>query len=80
MTDLPNMTGSEVSVFVENTLTQIKDSIKKVGGDLTEPIQFDLAITEKKEVGVSGGWKQFIVIGGKKESENVQRVKFSVIV
>lgn len=78
-TELPDMTGSEVSVFVERTLKQIKEGVKKAGSDITEPVQFDLEITEKKEVGAEGGWKSFIKIGGKKENESVQKIRFSAI-
>ena len=82
MPDLPDMTGSEVSIFVERTLKQIKEGVTRAGGDITEPVQFDLEVTERKEVEGAGGlgvWKSFIKVGGKKENESVQRIKFSAL-
>ncbi|MFA5154510.1 MAG: trypco2 family protein [Clostridia bacterium] len=80
--DLPNMTGSEVSVFVERTLKQIKEGVTNAGADITEPVQFELEVTEKQEVEGGAGvsvWKSFIKIGGKKENESVQKIKFSAL-
>jgi len=70
-------TGSEVQTFIENTLNQIKEGVKKSGFRLKEGVDFELDVTEKKESGVSGGFKQFIQIGKKKEGESTQKVKFS---
>ena len=44
---------------------------------IDEPVKFELEVTEKKESGASGGFKQFIRIGRKKEGESVQRISFS---
>ena len=70
-------TGSEVQTFIENTLNQIKEGVKKSGFVIKEGVDFDLEVTERKTGEGSIGFKQLIKIGGKKEGENVQRVKFS---
>jgi hypothetical protein len=72
-----NTTGSEVQTFIENTLNQIKEGVKKSGFIIKEGVDFDLEVTERKSGEGSIGFKQLIKIGGKKEGENVQRVKFS---
>lgn len=79
MTEPPiNTTGSEVQTFIENTLNQIKTGVEKSGFVIKESVDFDLEVTERKSGEGSVGFKQLIKIGGKKEGENVQRVKFSV--
>ena len=75
--DLPQTTGSEVQTFIEHTLNQINEGVKKSGFTIKESVDFDLEVTERKEAGGSVGFKQFIKIGGKKEEENTQRVRFS---
>lgn len=76
--DLPQTTGSEVQTFIEHTLNQIKEGVKKSGFKIKESVDFDLEVTERKEGEGSIGFKQLIKIGGKKEGENTQRVRFSV--
>jgi hypothetical protein len=75
--NLPQTTGSEVQTFIENTLNQISEGVKKSGFVIKEGVDFDLEVTERKSGEGSIGFKQLIKIGGKKEGENVQRVKFS---
>ncbi len=78
MTDnLPQTTGSEIQVFVENTLKEIYKGVKNSKFMIDEPVKFELEVTEKKEIGGSGGFKQLIRIGGKKEGESVQKISFS---
>ncbi|MBU0959274.1 MAG: hypothetical protein KKB31_05005 [Nanoarchaeota archaeon] len=76
--DLPQNTGSEVQTFIENTLNQVKKGTENSGFKIAETVDFDLEVTERKEKGVGVGFKQFIKIGGKKEGETSQRVRFSV--
>jgi len=76
--DLPQMTGSEIQAFVENTLKEIKTGTKNAGFLIDGSVNFNLEVTEKKEVEGGGGFKQFIRIGGKKEDESIQKVNFSV--
>lgn len=76
--NLPQTTGSEIQTFIENTLNQIKGGVEKSGFVIKECVNFDLEVTERKTGEGSIGFKQLIKIGGKKEGENVQRVKFSV--
>ena len=76
--DLPQTTGSEIQVFIENTLKEIKAGTKNAGFLIEGTVNFNLEVIEKKEVGGSGGFKQFIRIGGKKEDESIQKVNFSV--
>ena len=75
--DLPQTTGSEVQTFIESTLKQIKEGVKKSDFIIKESVDFDLEVTERKEKEGSIGFKQLIKIGGKKEGENTQRVRFS---
>lgn len=75
--DIPTNTGSEVQIFIENTLNQIKKATENSGFVIKDAVEFDLEVTEKKEVGGSGGFKQVIQIIRKKEGESSQRVKFS---
>ena len=75
--DLPQTTGSEIQTFVENTLKEVYAGVKNSKFILDEPVKFELEVTERKEIGGSGGFKQFIRIGGKKEGESVQRISFS---
>ncbi len=70
--------GSEVQTFIESTLNQIKNGTKNSGFKISETVDFDLEVTERKEKEAGAGFKQFVKIGGKKEDENSQRVKFSV--
>ncbi len=76
--NLPQTTGSEIQTFIENTLNQIEEGVEKSGFVIKESVDFDLEVTERKTGEGSIGFKQLIKIGGKKEGENVQRVKFSV--
>ena len=71
-------TGSDVSTFLKNTINQIKSGVGEAGGYISGLLEFELEITERKETEGSVGFKQFIKIGGKKEGESVQRVKFRV--
>jgi len=75
--DLPQTTGSEVQTFIENTLNQISEGVKKSGFVIKEGVDFDLEVTERITREGSIGFKQLIKIGGNKAGENVQRVKFS---
>lgn len=75
--DLPQTTGSEIQTFVENTLKEIYKGVKNSKFMIEEPVKFELEVTEKKEIEGSGGFKQFIRIGGKKEGESTQRISFS---
>ena len=70
-------TGSEIQTFVQNTLNEIYKGIKNSKFKMIDPVKFELEVTEKKETGISGGFKQFIRIGGKKEGESIQRISFS---
>jgi hypothetical protein len=76
--DLPQTTGSEIQTFVENTINEIYNGVKKCKFMITEPIRFELEVTERKEGEGSLGFKQFIRIGGKKEGESSQKISFSV--
>ena len=76
--NLPQTTGSEIQTFVENTLKEVRASVKNSKFKFVDPVRFELEVTEKKETEGSGGFKQFIRIGGKKEGESVQRISFSV--
>ena len=75
--DLPQTTGSEVQTFVEKTLKEIYQGVKNSNFMIDESVKFELEVTEKKETGASGGFKQFIRIGGKKEGESTQKITFS---
>ncbi len=70
-------TGSEVQIFVENTLKEIYQGVKNSDFMIDESVKFELEVTEKKETGVSGGFKQFVRIGKKKEGESIQKISFS---
>jgi len=75
--DIPQNTGSEVQIFVENTLKEIYQGVKNSKFMIDESVKFELEVTERKETGASGGFKQFIRIGGKKEGESTQKISFS---
>ncbi len=75
--DLPQTTGSEIQTFVENSLKEIYQGVKNCNFMIEESVKFELEVTEKKETGASGGFKQFIRIGGKKEGESSQKISFS---
>lgn len=75
--DLPQTTGSEVQTFIENTLKEIYQGVKNSKFMIDEPVKFELEVTEKQEKEGSGGFKQFVRIGKKKEEESVQRISFS---
>lgn len=75
--DTPTNTGSEIQTFVEKTLKEIYQGVKNSNFMIDESIKFELEVTEKKESGATGGFKQFIRIGGKKEGESTQKISFS---
>jgi len=46
--NLPQTTGSEVQTFIENTLNQIEEGVKKSGFVIKESVDFDLEVIKKK--------------------------------
>ena len=75
--DSPQTTGSEVQMFVENTLKEIYTGVENSKSKIVDPVKFELEVTEKQETEGSGGFKQFIRIGKKKEGESTQKISFS---
>jgi len=75
--DLPQTTGSEVQAFIENTLKEIYQGVKNSEFMIDDSIKFELEVTERKEKEGSGGFKQFVRIGKKKEEESIQKISFS---
>jgi len=75
--DILENTGSEIQKFVENALKEIYTGVKNSKFMIEEPVKFELEVTEKKETGATGGFKQFVRIGRKHEGESTQKISFS---
>ena len=48
--EMPLNTGSEIQTFIENTLKEIKTGINNAGYVIDGAVNFNLEVTEKKEV------------------------------
>jgi len=69
------VSDTQLEEFIRETMRQIKAGAGEK--HVREPVEFEVALTEKKEGG--GGVKVYVVsAGGSASSEVVQKIKFKV--
>lgn len=72
-----NIESKELKEYISSTLEAIKKGVSDTGFEITKPIEFNLAITNKSEGG--GGLKIYVVNAeGKTTSEEISHIKFQV--
>ena len=70
--------SKELQEYIKSTLTAIKNGVKAAGFRTSNPIEFNLAVTNVSEGG--GGLKIYVVKAeGKLRSEEISHIKFQAI-